>query len=125
MVREQGKVQEVHTPVITRKATSDKLPEGVGYKPTLDLVNPWPHTGTSSKSYPLAAQGPPLPGLTYECPPEYTEECSPPDTGTQGNSMPIRGTVVPPPVSRHSGTVSVLGAHHAVLRPHFTTMVLL
>ena len=38
-VREHGKGQEAHTPVIARKTRFDKLPEGVGYKPTLDRVD--------------------------------------------------------------------------------------
>ena len=79
--------------------------------------------GPPSEAYPLGAQGMTLLRrahlrLRTSLPNSVTRQ----PMGTQGKSRSICGIGVPP-LSRHSGTVSDLGAHHAGLR--FRSTILL
>ena len=90
-------------------------------------------TGSPSEAYPFEALCLPLLRPTHlplrlSIPKSVTRQ----PTGIQGMSRSIRGIGVPvcrltggnPPVSRQTGTVNVLGDHHAVLKTHFTTSAL-
>ena len=125
-VREKSNCQEVNTSETTRKG-----PGATSYLKNL-VVSPlstesieWPPISPPSEAYLLRAPGIPISRpkhrpLRLSRPKSATRQ----QMGTQGNSRSIRGIGLPPPVSRQSGAVSVLGAQHADLRTHSTTSFL-
>ena len=111
--------------MITRKARSDNLTEVVGLRPLSTDSIERPTTGAPSKSYPHEAQGLPLSKITHlRLHSSLSKSAARQPTGTQGESRSLRSIGVPPPVSRPSGTVSVLRARHALLRPYYITIVI-
>ena len=83
----------------------------------------WPPTGPPSEAYSLGAQPTSLKTKTSSLCPSLLKSATNQPTGTQGKPKSIHG-IGSPPVSWHSGAVSVLGDQHVVLRALSTTILL-
>ena len=111
-VWENGKDQEVNTPLNTQTDRIDKLTKGFGYKLNLDRVDrvaPYRLTEWSiSTRCPRSTSA--KANTSHLCP-SLPKSITHQPTGTQGELRYKCVSKVPLPLGRQSGTVSIVGTH--------------